>query len=460
MRKIFGSKPLMLIVATALTATFTGISAGAAGDVVISEANFPNEVFRSYISENFDTDSNGTLSKDEIVAATEICFYTSGVTNLDGIEYFTELTKLECANDELTSIDVSKNTALEYLDVGNNQLTNIDVSKNTALVYLDVSTNRLTSIDVSKNTALESLRIDANQITSIDVSKNTALKLLNAGSNEFTSIDLSKNTALESLIHERSLLTSVDVSNNTKLDYLDIMFSQFTSIDVSKNVALGYFYADYNQLTSIDVSNNTALELLSIGNNQLKSIDVSKNTALKKLGVYQNQLTSLDIEGTVVDGLRAYMNSFTLHTASLNELRTYGFDPEKASNWTGATYDYATNSLKDITADTVTYVYDVGNDSSVTFTLVIDIYETPQNIRITAGDSKVTMTWDKVTGATKYAVYMLENGAYVCKSNAVTSTSYTFTGLANGTKYSFKVKAYVNGTWKTASNMVVAIPFA
>ncbi len=82
----------------------------------------------------------------------------------------------------------------------------------------------------------------------------------------------------------------------------------------------------------------------------------------------------------------------------------------------------------------------------------------PQNIKTTAGDSKVTMTWSAVTGATKYAVYMLENGSYVCKSNAVTGTSYTFTGLTNGTAYSFKVKAYVNGAWKTASGAVSGTP--
>ena len=84
----------------------------------------------------------------------------------------------------------------------------------------------------------------------------------------------------------------------------------------------------------------------------------------------------------------------------------------------------------------------------------------PQNIKTTAGDGKVTMTWSAVTGATKYAVYMLQNGSYVCKNNAVTGTSYTFTGLTNGTKYSFKVKAYVNGAWKTASAAVSGTPKA
>ena len=84
----------------------------------------------------------------------------------------------------------------------------------------------------------------------------------------------------------------------------------------------------------------------------------------------------------------------------------------------------------------------------------------PTNIRTTGDNGKVTMTWSAVNGATKYAVYMLENGSYVCKSNAVAGTSYTFTGLTNGTKYSFRVKAYVNGAWQTASGTVYGTPVA
>ena len=37
---------------------------------------------------------------------------------------------------QLTSFDVSKNTALTDLDCEYNQLTSLDVSKNTALTYL------------------------------------------------------------------------------------------------------------------------------------------------------------------------------------------------------------------------------------------------------------------------------------------------------------------------------------
>ncbi len=40
------------------------------------------------------------------------------------------------------------------LDWGHNQLTSLDVSKNTALTELDCSDNQLTSLDINKNTDL------------------------------------------------------------------------------------------------------------------------------------------------------------------------------------------------------------------------------------------------------------------------------------------------------------------
>ena len=46
------------------------------------------------------------------------------------------ITALNCMSSELTSLDVSKNTALEYLAVVESQLTNLDLSKNTALSSL------------------------------------------------------------------------------------------------------------------------------------------------------------------------------------------------------------------------------------------------------------------------------------------------------------------------------------
>ena len=129
---------------------------------------------------------------------TELICGGRGLTSLD-VSKSTALTKLECGGNQLTSLDVSKSTALTTLWCGGNQLTSLDVSKSTALTKLWCNNNQLTNLDVSKNTALTKLECYYNQLTSLDVSKNTALTELECGSNQLTSLDVSKNTALKVL---------------------------------------------------------------------------------------------------------------------------------------------------------------------------------------------------------------------------------------------------------------------
>ena len=61
----------------------------------------------------------------------------------------------------------------------NNNLTELDVSKNTKLTRLYCSDNNLTKLDVSQNTELTTLNCSDNQLTKLDVSSNESLKTLN-----------------------------------------------------------------------------------------------------------------------------------------------------------------------------------------------------------------------------------------------------------------------------------------
>ena len=264
--------------------------------VTINNTNFTDETFRTYV-EKFDTNPNnkGRLTEAEAEAVTEIAVSMKGITSLKGIEYFTALTGLWCSNNQLTSLDVSKNTKLTELWCTKNQLTSLDVSGCTALTKLHCSDNQLTSLDVSGCTALTSLDCWSNQLTSLDVSKNTALTELYCLENQLTSLDVSKNTALTELHCSDNQLTSLDVSNNTALTMLYCYKNQLTSLDVSKNTALTELHCYDNQLTSLDVSGCTALKFLNCSSNNLTSLDVSSCTALENLWCSINQLTSLDV---------------------------------------------------------------------------------------------------------------------------------------------------------------------
>ena len=130
------------------------------------------------------------LTKAEIAGVNGIDVYDKNIASLKGIEYFTALTELYCYNNQLTALDVSKNTALKVLDCSSNQLTALDVSKNTALTELYCYANQLTALDVSKNTALTSLYCSSNQLTALDVSKNTALTKLVCNANQINETEM------------------------------------------------------------------------------------------------------------------------------------------------------------------------------------------------------------------------------------------------------------------------------
>ena len=288
---------------------------------------FADANFKSYCVTNFDTNNDGEISIAEARQVTSISVYTDknhqDITSLSGLEFFSSLTHLEVwawgtSGDDLgqiTTLDVSHNTALTHLTCWSNPITSLDVSHNTALTYLYCSHNQLTSLDVSHNTALTALLCPDNQVSSLDVSHNNILDTLSVVRNQLTTIDISKNTSLTLFTCLSNQLTSLDVSNNTALIRLECGDNQLTGLDVSHNMELERLSFANNQLTSINVSNNTALTILNCGANQLTSLDVSHNTFLTSLSCYSNQLTSLDISNnTALTELKAWPQDNTLAT--------------------------------------------------------------------------------------------------------------------------------------------------
>ena len=85
---------------------------------------------------------------------------------------------------------------------------------------------------------------------------------------------------------------------------------------------------------------------------------------------------------------------------------------------------------------------------------------TPTGVKATGGNTKATVSWTTVSGAVKYAVYVYEDGVYTCVNSNIKANSYTVTGLTNNKQYGFKVKAYVDGKWSSASSMAYATPKA
>ncbi len=70
---------------------------------------------------------------------------------------------------------------------------------------------------------------------------------------------------------------------------------------------------------------------------------------------------------------------------------------------------------------------------------------TPTGLTAVAGDKQVKLSWNAVTGATKYRVVVYSGTKFVKNAyvSGGTTTETTVTGLTNGTKYGFWVQSYV-----------------
>lgn len=91
-------------------------------NISINGTNFPDGEFRRLISDKLDPDRDGILAPDEIAGIKEIDTYEEGmdvyrIDDFRGLEFFTELEKLEIAHSDTHRIDISKNMKLDSLTV-------------------------------------------------------------------------------------------------------------------------------------------------------------------------------------------------------------------------------------------------------------------------------------------------------------------------------------------------------
>ena len=228
------SRLFSLVLCLVLMLSLASPALAAGETVAINETNFPDGYFRSYVASNLDTNKDGVLSTAERNAVVEMAATSINgvypITTLEGIAFFPNLKVLDCSYNALTSLDLSKNTALTVLICDVNQLTSLDLSKNTALEVLWCNLNRLTSLNVGENRALRELSCNLNQLTNLDVSNNSALEKLYCAYNQLTTLNVRRNTALTELICNNNQLTCLDLSKNTALKTLDGMQNVYNVI--------------------------------------------------------------------------------------------------------------------------------------------------------------------------------------------------------------------------------------
>ena len=315
-------------------------------------------------------------------------------TTLD-LSKCSELIELSCGNNKLTALDLSANKKLQKIVAGSNKLTaldtrnlpeltylnlwgnhdlkSIDVSKNTKLEFLSVSHCKLTSLNVSNNRMLVELYVYNNQLTALDVRSNYLLKTLGCYENQITALDLSSNVSLEDLGVNDNPITELDLRAQSNLQKLSCSAMKLKKLDVSRCPKLRRLYCNDNQIETLDLRSNKKLETLYCQNNRLSWLNLSSNTALDPRYV--------DCSGNVYD-IKVDRN---LQYKVYPDLPCYGategtyFTAARASDWTGGTVSKVDGwdvlTLDNARVKEVTYKYDTGNAriGKVAFTLKTEV---------------------------------------------------------------------------------------
>lgn len=356
----------------------------AASPIKIDSEHFPDETFRSVISNKYDYNHSGYIEEDEILITRNIVCEYMGVSSVKGIEYFTEMQGLWVMNNNITEIDVSKNLNLHGIWCSDNPIRHIDISKNTELEWIYCYNCDLQELDVTHNPNMAFIECNTNPgIKELDVTKCPKLEHLTCGSCDLASIDLTNCPNLAHLdIFRNPRLSSLDVTKCPKMKRLDIWDNPYLSnVDVSHCPELQYYNCSNNNVKSLDVTHNPELfKLICSYNEELGSIDISKNPKLSCLYCECSGLKSLDLSHNPrLYYLQAAMNSFTSLDIGYNPLLVKTFNEanrkdDYIQNWHGYewTLDYGGDTSTG--GDNILFIW-LSDDVKVDATTKVNMYD-------------------------------------------------------------------------------------
>jgi len=266
------------------------LSAGANAQIV----TIPNAAFKEvllnqlYTAKNsagdeitIDANDDGEIQVTEALAVWELFVGGSTLGNLEGIEVFENLRRLDCQSGQLVTLDVQGLQHLEYLHCEENEIVTLDVSNMAALTEIWAQSNNLSSINISGLPNLEKLLLYDNHLTSLNYADSPNLKSIDiGGGNNFTSFNLTGLNQLESFTFDDMYVpvTSVTIANLPNLDFLQMGYAQLQELNLINLPSLTQIIAVNNPFTALNLSGCRSLETVWLDSTDLLYLNV-KNGA-------------------------------------------------------------------------------------------------------------------------------------------------------------------------------------
>lgn len=292
-------------------------------------ATFIDPEFRSVVKKILNLGEEEPITKSACANIESLNIPGKNIKNLNGIEYFKNIKRLDCSRNNLTSLSVSGFTNLQSLDCSGNHITDLDVGDCQNLKglccgkgsyyeeeddkeYEGIFGNPLTDLDLSGCPNLQRLTCSNTQLENLDVRACSKLEYLDASNCvNLQSLDCKRSGLKELYVNGCINLRSLDSSNNiletfnltgcTNLETLILICSDRKGdlkIDFNEFINLRDLkYGMYNEGSIIDgelnISGCKSIESLECW--QINRVDVSGCTSLQSLKCFNCDMETLNL---------------------------------------------------------------------------------------------------------------------------------------------------------------------
>ena len=275
--------------------------------------NFSDVVFKSkllessssnFIAQNLngdyfaiDANANNEIEESEALEVGSLNISGFSISALNGINFFSNLTSLNCESNILSGLNITNLINLTSLNCSNNQLVNLNVNGLTQLQNINCQFNQIINLNVSDITNLSNLDCSYNSITTLNLNNLLNLEFLNSSNNQLSTMDLTDLVSLKAIDCSFNQLLSISTTGLASLQNLNCSFNSIGSLTINGLMNISNLDCSNNQLVALDLIGLSNLNELNCNYNQLTIINLSDLTGLKNFSCTNNQLSSLNFNG-------------------------------------------------------------------------------------------------------------------------------------------------------------------
>jgi hypothetical protein len=269
-----------------------------------------------------DTNNDGEIQYSEALAITGVQFQTLVITDLTGIENFSNITffgsyhnsinNFEMINglQQLQTINISYNTgsttAFSFSNLPALTQFGFTYSNTTSLVLDNLQSvlnvgiwgnSNLSNLDLIGLTSLDRIAASDCNVSTLSITNSPVLTEIDFNNSNLNSIAITNFPLLKKLkLSANNISDTSGFTNINNIEEIYIQGNQITNLVLPASLpALKYLICGANGFSTIDISGYPNLLGLSVNNNNISTLDFSNTPLIQQLNTSSNPISNLDV---------------------------------------------------------------------------------------------------------------------------------------------------------------------